>query len=66
MVGASEMSHPDEIDIPFSHGQRWLEVQLVGESYGMEQFQRGVSVLPTLDDEVHIVTEEDLSLIYGT
>ena len=66
MVGASEMSHLDEIDIPFPHGQRWIEIQLVGESHGMEEFQRGVSIFPTLDDEVHIVTEDDLALIYGT
>jgi len=65
MVGASEMTHPDELDIPFEHGQRWIEVQLIGESYGMEEFQRGISIFPTIDDEVHIVTEEDLALIYG-
>jgi DNA helicase HerA-like ATPase len=65
MVGASDIASPDELNIPISHGQRWIEVQLVGESYGREVFQRGVSVFPTLDDEVHIVTEDDLSIIYG-
>lgn len=66
MVGASEISHSDEIDIPFPHGQRWIEIQLVGESYGMGEFKRGISIFPTLDDEVHTVTEEDLAIIYGT
>lgn len=66
MVGASEISHPDEIDIPFPHGQRWIEIQLVGESYSMGEFKRGISIFPTLDDEVHTVTEEDLAIIYGT
>lgn len=65
MVGASEVAHPDELDIPFYHGQRWIEVQLVGESSGKEGFSRGVSIFPTLDDEVHIVTEVDLAVIYG-
>lgn len=65
MVGASETTQSDELDIPFSHGQRWIEVQLVGESYGREGFQRGVSTFPTLDDEVHIITEDDLAVIYG-
>ena len=65
MVGASEISKPNEMDIPLPLGQRWVEVQLVGESYGKEGFQRGVSVFPTLDDEVHIVTENDLAIIYG-
>lgn len=65
MVGASEISPPETTDIPFPHGQRWLEVQLVGESYGKEGFKRGVSIFPTLDDEVHIVTDDDLAIIYG-
>lgn len=66
MVGASEMIRPDEVSVPFPHGQRWIEVQLVGESYGREGFQRGVSIFPTLDDEVHLVTEDDIAIIYGT
>lgn len=64
MVGASEISHPEETDVPVPFGQRWIEVQLVGESYGTEGFQRGVSIFPTLDDEVHVVTEDDLAIIY--
>jgi len=65
MVGASELAVLPEEEIPVPGGQRWIEVQLVGESYGSEQFQRGVSSFPTLDDEVHIVTEEDLAVIYA-
>jgi len=65
MVGASE-SPPDELEFVPSPGQRWIEVQLVGEAYGQEGFQRGISVFPTLDDEVHVVTEEDIALIYGS
>ncbi len=65
MVGASE-SPPDELEFVPPPGQRWIEVQLVGEAYGQEGFQRGISVFPTLDDEVHVVTEEDIALIYGS
>lgn len=65
MVGASEIpGRPEETEAPFLHGQRWIEVQLVGESYGLEGFQRGISVFPTIDDEVHIVTEDDLAVIF--
>lgn len=66
MVGASEAPAPDIAEEHPLRGQRWIEVQLVGESYAKEGFQRGVSVFPTLDDETHIVTEEDLQLIYAT
>lgn len=69
MVGASEMkSNLSEDFLEFSgrQGQRWLEIQLVGECYGGDEFQRGVSVFPTIEDEVHIVTEEDLQVIYSS
>lgn len=66
MVGASEENEKkDDEFISLPVGQRWLEIQLIGEAYGNEEFQRGVSIFPTLDDEVHIVTEEDLSVIYA-
>ncbi|NMC64108.1 MAG: DUF87 domain-containing protein [SAR324 cluster bacterium] len=67
MVGASEVNHPDKDNyFDFPRGQRWMEIQLVGESFGKEKFQRGISVFPTLDDEVHMVTDDDLAVIYGT
>ncbi len=65
MVGASEALEPTEAGVPLGRGQRWIEVQLLGEAYRSEDFNRGVSVFPTLDDEVHVVTEADLSLIYA-
>ncbi len=66
MVGASELVDADSIEMVSNRGQRWLEVQLVGEAYRNEEFQRGVSVFPTLDDEVHVVTSNDLAIIYST
>ncbi len=46
-------------------GNQWLKVQLVGERGREGKFERGVSQHPTINDAVHIVTEEDLREIYG-
>jgi len=46
-------------------GNQWLNVQLVGERGREGKFERGVSQHPTINDPVHIVTEEDLRAIYG-
>lgn len=45
-------------------GERWMTVQLVGEIVEVS-FERGISQYPTINDEVHLVTEEDLNKIYG-
>ena len=47
------------------YGRRWLRVQLIGESEGSKGFSRGISQYPTINDEVHLVTEQDLSQVYG-
>ncbi|MGF6312130.1 hypothetical protein ABIB82_006019 [Bradyrhizobium sp. i1.8.4] len=46
-------------------GNQWLSIQLVGERGRNGQFERGVSQHPTINDAVHIVTEDDLREIYG-
>src|SRR5216683_2257702 len=46
-------------------GNQWLRVQLVGERGREGKFERGVSQHPTINDAVHIVTEDDLREIYG-
>lgn len=46
-------------------GNRWLRVQLVGEAQRDGRFQRGISQYPTIGDEAHLVTEENLAAIYG-
>jgi hypothetical protein len=46
-------------------GNQWLKVQLVGERGREGRFERGVSQHPTINDPVHIVTEDDLREIYG-
>ena len=56
---------PETMSIEHPHGRRWIRVQLVGEAQRSGDFQRGILQYPTIGDEVHIVTDEDLALIYG-
>ncbi|WP_261845010.1 ATP-binding protein [Aliamphritea ceti] len=44
--------------------RRIIKVELVGESVG-DQFERGISQFPSINDEAHLVTENDLKKIYG-
>ncbi|NDV24715.1 ATP-binding protein [Desulfovibrio sp. JC022] len=62
-VGAGAAPVKDGESSPY--GNRWLQVQLVGEGKRGESFERGISQHPTIDDKVHIVTEKDLKTIYG-
>lgn len=43
---------------------RWITVVLIGERL-VNQFERGIAQYPTTDDEVHLVTLDDLQMIYG-
>lgn len=45
-------------------GHRWLQMILVGEQVG-SSFERGVLQSPTSGDQVHLVTNEDLRVVYG-
>ena len=62
-VGAGAAPVKESESSPY--GNRWLQVQLVGEGKRGESFERGISQHPTIDDKVHIVTEKDLKTIYG-
>lgn len=53
---------PDEDAPPDSY--RWLTLSLFGEAVG-GQFDRGVGQYPTVGDEVHLVTPDDLRTIYS-
>jgi uncharacterized protein len=48
-----------------ARGERWMTVQLVGEIVETA-FERGISQYPAINDEAHLVTDEDLAKIYGT
>lgn len=43
---------------------RWLTITLIGERIG-DKFERGVIQYPAPEDEVHLVTIEDLKIIYS-
>jgi len=62
-VGASAVP---ENQVPIQpYGNRWMTIQLVGEGQKTGEFQRGISQYPTINDEVHLVSELDLKQIYG-
>ena len=62
-VGAN--STPETLANVDARGQRWMTVQLVGEVIETT-FERGISQYPAINDQVHLVTEDDLIRIYGT
>lgn len=62
-VGAGAV--PEKLAADRPYGNRWLQIQLVGEGRVDGSFQRGISQYPTIDDPVHLVTETDLARIYG-
>lgn len=67
-IVSSVSNVPGKIESPSykpDYGSRFLEVQLVGEQIGSGKFEKGVGTYPTINDEVHIVTEDDLRLMYG-
>jgi hypothetical protein len=62
-LSANDVSHPGSAAAAMS-GFRWMTVALFGEGVAKE-FERGVSQYPTIGDEVHLVTADDLNTIYG-
>lgn len=46
-------------------GRMWLTVQLIGEGSASRPFSRGVSLLPSLGDAVHVMTEDRPGAVYG-
>lgn len=62
-VGAGAVPEPLMQVQPY--GYRWMKVQLIGEGQRKGEFKRGISQYPTIGDEAHLVTEQDLSRIYG-
>jgi DNA helicase HerA-like ATPase len=64
LVGISELSSPLlPASVP-QIGNRWLQIQLLGEIDGLGRFRRGVSEYPGLDDPVHFTTAEELRSVY--
>lgn len=55
---------PETLADSSQRGDSWLTIQLVGEIVETS-FERGISQYPGINDEVHLVTEDDLEKIYG-
>lgn len=64
MLGISELTVPTEPAQVPQQGERWLKVQLLGELDALGTFQRGVSIFPSLDDEVRFATSIELAAMY--
>lgn len=68
-IGASAIPEKLKVDeslMDFSQieNRQFLTIALIGEQMG-RKFSRGVSQSPTTGDKVHLVTIEDLNVIYG-
>jgi uncharacterized protein len=67
---AGVLAMPDSLLLAYKEnpsvadGHRWLHMILVGEQVG-SSFERGVLQSPTAGDQVHLVTNEDLRIVYG-
>lgn len=65
MLGIAELAGSQVPTNTLRAGERWLQVQLLGEiDNGTQRFQRGVGAFPGLDDSVHFAREEDLAILY--
>ena len=65
LLGISELAGNQEPLQSFQNGDRWLQVQLLGEvDRSTGRFQRGVGSYPGLDDPVHFTTIEDLHSVF--
>ncbi|MFD2098569.1 ATP-binding protein [Flagellimonas iocasae] len=51
-------------DYDYLKNTRWINIVLAGEQVG-RKFERGVTQYPTTGDSVHLVTINDLDIIYG-
>ncbi|MDP8239131.1 MAG: ATP-binding protein [Candidatus Hatepunaea meridiana] len=63
LVGAAAAPDSDKNDSQV--GNRWMTGTLFGESIG-GIFERGISQYPTINDEVHLITHDDIKIIYSS
>jgi uncharacterized protein len=65
LLGIAELAGAQPPAEVVQTGERWLQVQLLGElDHATEHFQRGIGSYPGLDDPVHFVTADDLRAIF--
>ena len=65
-IGAAAIPEKLKMEEDFSKlsNRQFLNIALIGEQSG-RKFERGVSQSPTTGDKVHLVTIDDLEIIYG-
>ena len=56
---------PEHLSTDQIDGRMWMTVQLVGHGSSDKGFSRGISLLPSVGDSVHIMTDADLEVVYG-
>ena len=64
LVGIAEVTRPPAPALLPAAGERWLQVQLLGEIDALRRFHRGVTKYPALDDAVHFVTPAELAAVF--
>lgn len=65
LVGIAELAGTLAPTDNVQHGERWLQVQLLGEiDHGSGVFHRGVGTYPGLDDPVHFATALQLKSVF--
>lgn len=65
LVGIAELAGPIEPTESVQRGERWLQIQLLGEiDRGTGRFQRGIGSYPGLDDSVHFATPDQLRSVF--
>ncbi|MGO3423735.1 MAG: ATP-binding protein [Pseudoalteromonas distincta] len=65
VISETSESSTNENDSLLFNEKRTIKVELVGESIGYD-FERGISQFPSISEEVHLVTDDDLRKIYGS
>lgn len=58
-------SMPDGAQDESDSGRMWMTVQLIGHGSRSGSFNRGLAQLPSIGDEVHVMTDADLQSVYG-
>lgn len=65
LVGISELVGATPPTEAVKAGERWLQIQLVGElDRTTGRFRRGIATFPGLDDAVHFATADDLGDVF--
>jgi hypothetical protein len=65
LLGIAELAGAQAPAEVVQTGERWLQVQLLGEiDRATGRFQRGVGSYPGLDDPVHFATSDDLLAVF--